>query len=293
MHITRAGVGDPPVFFVHGLACDGRDWRAQARALTPRMTVATCDLPGHGLSPGTPPECTIEAYGTAVARAVAALDGPPAILVGHSMGCRVVLAAHRARPRIVAGLVLVDGSRIGAGDPAAAGQSMADELVGDGYLRFMRDFFESMFVPSSDPATRRAIVDRALRFPAELGRPLLTDLARWDAGEVEAALDAVDVPLLAIQSTTMDTARERVSLAPGMPSPWLDLVSSRVPRARQAILPGSSHFPQIELADDVTALITDFAAAVQLRDWTPVCRSEGGHRVVRIDDRDDHSPSAS
>lgn len=81
------------------------------------------------------------------------------------MGCRVVLAANRARPDAVAGLVLVDGSRIGAGDTEAAGQSMADELIGHGYLRFMRNFFESMFVPSSDPAIRRAIVDRALCFP--------------------------------------------------------------------------------------------------------------------------------
>ncbi|BBZ58870.1 alpha/beta fold hydrolase [Mycolicibacterium monacense] len=263
MHITRVGTGDPPLFFVHGLACDGTDWRAQVRTLKPTMTVVTCDLPGHGLSPGTPAECTIEAYGTAVAQALAALDVPPAVLVGHSMGCRVVLAASRRRPQAVAGLVLVDGSRIGAGDSEAAGQSMADELVGDGYLRFMRSFFESMFVPSSDPAIRQAIVDRALRFPAALGRPLLTDLARWDAGDVEGALDAVDVPLLAIQSTTMDTARERVSLAPGVASPWLDLVGSHVPRSRQAILPGSSHFPQIELADEVTALIGDFAVAVK------------------------------
>ncbi|ULE31338.1 alpha/beta fold hydrolase [Mycobacterium sp. IDR2000157661] len=261
MHITRLGTGVPPVFFVHGLACDGTDWRAQVETLSARTTVVTCDLPGHGLSPGTPAECTIEAYGIAVADALASLEVAPAIVVGHSMGCRVVLAASRARPDAVAGLVLVDGSRIGAGDPDAAGQSMADELVGDGYLRFMRSFFESMFVPSSDPLVRQTIIDRALRFPAVLGRPLLTDLARWDAGEVEAVLDAVDVPLLAIQSTTMDTARERVSLSPGVMSVWLDLVGIHVPHARSAILPGTSHFPQIERADEVTMLIADFVAA--------------------------------
>jgi len=183
---------------------------------------------------------------------------PPVILVGHSMGCRVVLAANRARPEAVAGLVLVDGSRIGAGDPEAAGQAMADEVVGDGYLRFMRQFFESMFVPSSDPAIARAIIDRALRFPADLGRPLLRNLAGWDAGEVEAALDAVDVPVLAIQSTTMDTARERVSLTTGLSSPWIDLVRAHVPRAALEMLAGTSHFPQIERADDVNAAIAQF-----------------------------------
>jgi pimeloyl-ACP methyl ester carboxylesterase len=128
----------------------------------------------------------------------------------------------------------------------------------------MRQFFESMFVPSSDPVLAQAIIDRALRFPADLGRPLLANLATWDAATVEGALDAVDVPVLAIQSTTMDTARERVSLTTGLISPWIDLVRGHVPQASVAILPGTSHFPQIERADDVTALITEFALNEQL-----------------------------
>jgi len=259
MHVTRAGNGGPPLFFVHGLACDATDWRAQVDAFSPRTTVAACDLPGHGASPAVPADCTIEAYGRAVADTLTELSVPPAILVGHSMGCRVVLAATRARPEAVAGLVLVDGSRIGAGDPEAAGQAMADELVGDGYLRFMRQFFGSMFVPSSDRELAQAVIDRALRFPADLGRPLLRNLAGWDAGEVEAALDAVDVPVLAIQSTTMDTARERVSLTAGLSSPWIDLVRAHLPGAVVEIVPGTSHFPQIERADDVNAAIAKFA----------------------------------
>lgn len=259
MHVTRAGSGGPPLFFVHGLACDATDWRAQVDAFAPRTTVLTCDLPGHGSSPGIPAECTIEAYGTAVAQVLAELDLPPAILVGHSMGCRVVLAASRARPDAVAGLVLVDGSRIGAGDPVAAGAAMADEVAGDGYRRFMLDFFKSMFVPSSDPVVVQAIIDRAMRFPADLGRPLLENLATWDAAEVESALGAVDVPVLAIQSTTMDTARERVSLTTGLTSPWIDLLHAHIPQAGVAILAGTSHYPQIERSGEVNALITEFA----------------------------------
>lgn len=140
-----------------GWPATGRGWRAQVWTLKPSMTVVMCDLPGHGLSRGTPAECTTEAYGTAVAQNLAALDAPPAILVGHSMGCRVVLAQTRTRPQAVAGLVLVDGSRIGAADPVATGQPKADDLVGDGYLRFMRSFFESMF------AYRRVILQSGRR----------------------------------------------------------------------------------------------------------------------------------
>jgi pimeloyl-ACP methyl ester carboxylesterase len=160
-------------------------------------------------------------------------------------------------------LVLVDGSRIGAGDPVAAERAMADEVAGDGYPRFMRQFFESMFFRSSDPAVAKAIVDRALRLPAAVGRPLITNLAGWDAGQVESALDAVGVPLLAIQSTTMDATRTRVSLSPGQSSGWIDLIRAHVPQAAVAILLGTDHYPQIARADEVTALIASFASLRQ------------------------------
>ena len=47
----------------------------------------------------------------------------------------------------------------------------------------------------------------------------MTNLAGWDAREAENALDSIRVPLLAIQSTTLDTARKRVSLEPGLSHP--------------------------------------------------------------------------
>lgn len=249
----------PPLVFVHGFACDRTDWRIQVDSLAAGTTVVEYELPGHGSTPGTPADCTIKAYGAGLARALTELELPPAILVGHSMGCRVVLEANRCQPDNVAGLVLVDGSRIAQGDPLVARRAMADQLDGDGYQRFVREFFESMFFPSSDPALTKAICDRAMRMPAAVGRALMTDIAGWDAGEVEAALDTVAVTLLVIQSTTMDTALKRVPLTPGQSSPWIDLVRTHVPGAAVTVLTGPGHFPQIELADEVTALIAGFA----------------------------------
>lgn len=257
MRMARFGSGDPALVFVHGLACDGTDWAAQVTSLASRSTVVVCELPGHGSSPGTPAQCSIEAYGAALARGVADLGVGPAILVGHSMGCRVVLQACRVEPTAVSGLVLLDGSRIADGDPQLAERAMADELAGDGYRSFMRRFFESMLV--SDPVLAESITARGLRLPPELGRGLVSGLAGWDAGEVPGALDAVGVPMLAIQATTMDTSRQRVSMSAGRRSPWLDLIRAHVPGAEVAVLTGSGHFPQIEKADDVSALIADFA----------------------------------
>jgi pimeloyl-ACP methyl ester carboxylesterase len=47
--------------------------------------------------------------GADVAEVMQALAPPPAVLVGHSMGCRVVVEAVMQATDRVAGVVLVDG----------------------------------------------------------------------------------------------------------------------------------------------------------------------------------------
>lgn len=258
MRTTMTGTGGPPIVFVHGFACDPTDWSAQTASFEPRTTVVTCELPGHSAELGSGADFAVDAFGAEIVRALSSLNLPPATLVGHSMGCRFVLEANRIAPDMAAGLVLVDGSSIGSGDSAAAEAAMSNLLAGDRYRPFVRRFFESMFVPTSDPALAHRIVERALLLPGTAGRALLVDTARWDASSAAAALDSVRVPLLAIQSTTMNGAHERVSLAPGMASPWLDLVGAHVPSGRIVILPGTGHFAQIERAAEVTEVITQF-----------------------------------
>src|SRR5215208_482869 len=80
MRTTRTGTGGPALVFIHGFACDGTDWRAQVDSLETRTTVVVCELPGHGLTPGTPADCTIEAYGAGLARALTELELAPTIL---------------------------------------------------------------------------------------------------------------------------------------------------------------------------------------------------------------------
>src|SRR3954465_15117593 len=110
MHFLRSGRGAPPLVFVHGFACSHDDWRLQIESFRESNEVLACDLRGHGLTPGRPHECSIEHYGGDVAPLVTHFELEPAVLIGHSMGCRVVLEAARllaaSEPRRVAGLVL-------------------------------------------------------------------------------------------------------------------------------------------------------------------------------------------
>jgi len=261
LHYLRTGAGAPTLVFVHGFCCSQDDWSLQVDSLKRAFEVVTCDLRGHGLTPGEPFESSIEHFGGDVAALLASLDLEGTVLTGHSMGCRVVLEAARLAPERVAGIVLIDGSRLGSGDPDAAEAAARAAIEKAGYRAFAENLFRQMFFSPSPLA--EAIVARALRRPDAMGASLWPRMARWDAAEGDAALRAVRCPLMAIQSTTRDPATlRRAPLKAGESSPWLDIVRRNVPRARIEILPGLGHFPQLEAPAAVNRLIGDFVGAI-------------------------------
>ena len=254
MHFVQYGSGAPALVFVHGFCCTHEDWRAQLDHFQRTHEVVACDLRAHGRTPGRPHECSIEHYGGDVAALVNNLDLARAVLVGHSMGCRVVLEAARLIPDKIAGLVLVDGSRNATSDPEgaeAAARAAIDQL---GYAAFAERLFRQMFFAPS--AQAEAIVARAVQSSGEFGPHLWPRITRWDANSMDTAFDALRAPVLAIQSTTRNAQLQRAPLKRGDSSPWIDYLRSR--GARVEIVPDTGHFTQLEAPDTVNRLIADF-----------------------------------
>ncbi|MGQ0544992.1 MAG: alpha/beta fold hydrolase [Betaproteobacteria bacterium] len=255
----RQGRGGPPLVFVHGFACSHEDWRFQLEEIGKRHEVVACDLRGHGLTPGRAEECSIEHYGGDVAALVMNLELSGAVLVGHSMGCRVVLEANRLAPERIAGLVLVDGSRLASGDPQAAESAARAAIAKAGYAAFAEDLFRQMFFRPSPEAD--AIVARAVRTSAGLGPELWPRMARWDAATFDAALAAVRAPLLAIQSTMRNAAGRRVPMRPGETSSYTELLCAR--GARVEIVPDTGHFTMLQAPAAVNRLIGELCEALK------------------------------
>jgi pimeloyl-ACP methyl ester carboxylesterase len=241
---------------VHGFACSLEDWQAQLDHFKNTQRVVACDLRAHGATPGRAAECSIEHYGGDVAALLNHLDLRGSVLVGHSMGTRVVLEAARIDPERVAGLVLIDGSRQGSGDPDAAQGAMEATIRAIGFPAFRENAFRQMFFKWSSAA--EALLERSKKLDPEAGRALWTRMVRWDAAHLDAALAAVRCPLLAIQSTFINAERKRLPLQAGQSTPYLDLIRNKVPGARIEVLPGIGHFAQIEAADEVNRLVSDF-----------------------------------
>ena len=258
MHYVRAGSGKPPLVFVHGFACSHDDWGLQFDFFKKTHEVVACDLRGHGQTPGRPQECTIENFGGDVAALLNVLDLEKPILIGHSMGCRVVLEAASLAPDRIGGLVLIDGSRTGSGDPAMAEAAARSAVEKAGYPAFAEALFRQMFFAPS--ALAEAIVVRALKQSMGFGPLLWPAMARWDAAKMDAALASVKAPVLVIQSTTRNPELKRSMLKAGETTPYLDLLRKGLNSARIEVVPDVGHFTQLEAAERVNRLISGFAA---------------------------------
>jgi pimeloyl-ACP methyl ester carboxylesterase len=247
---------------VHGFACAHDDWDAQVAHLAPHHQTVVVDLRGHGKSGGSPDDCSIENHAADVVEVVRSLALRPAVLVGHSMGCRVVIEAALQAPDRVSGVVLVDGSQFASAMADVLRQAFASP---DGFVPLAERMFRDMFTAKSDAARAAAVIERAMRMPRKIGETMLLDLPRYDANHLTTNLAALRVPVLAIQATYANEQRQRRSLDEGETTPFLEMLRSSVPSLRTEIIADSGHFPQIDEPAQVNALLEGFIASLPAR----------------------------
>ena len=254
----------PAFLFVHGFGCDRENWGPQIEALSATFEVITLDLPGHGRSP-LPEIHNLSSLASAVVDVKEAC-GRPLILVGHSMGCRIVLESLRLSPSGVVGVAFLDGSAIGREHAARLLQLLADRLRTHGLRASMQANVEQMFTPESPAALREAAVVTALRLDPVFAENILMDMARWDAVEALEPLAASGMPVLAIQSTTLDANMRRRSLQVGETSPWGDLVRKSIADARIRNVAGVGHFVHLDASEVVNDELATFGQRLSIDD---------------------------
>jgi pimeloyl-ACP methyl ester carboxylesterase len=259
IHHVVTGNAHPPIVFVHGFACGHTDWDAQVAHLSPRYRCVAVDLRGHGASPGSAADCSIERYGADIAELMRALNLPPAVIVGHSLGCRVVVEAALQAPEHTKALILVDGSQFAAAMGPVLRVAFAQP---NGFATMARGLFTDMFTAKSDPTIAQAVVDRALRLPRQVGEKMLTDLQRYDEHRLTASLRSLHVPVMAIQTTFSNEKRARSSMKKGQTSSYLDMLRGAVPGARTEIIEDTGHFPQLDEPAQTNAPMDRFMASI-------------------------------
>lgn len=116
IHILDVEVSPPPtepqplpLVFVHGMACSADLWTTQLKHTAHTRRAIAIDLRGHGTS--TPPEdgdysptsCAADLFSV-----LDTLDLDQIILVGHSYGSCVAIAAAATQPQRITQLILID-----------------------------------------------------------------------------------------------------------------------------------------------------------------------------------------
>ena len=109
---TRTGEGPRPLVLLHGFLGSSRNVATLARQLAdgdPTLSVFALDLPGHGTSPALPAGADLAVLARDVLATARYLGGDtPSIVVGHSLGGRVALAACLLEPEAIAHVSLLD-----------------------------------------------------------------------------------------------------------------------------------------------------------------------------------------
>ena len=112
MRSRTGGPSGARVFLCDGVLCDGFIWKYLWDDLASVASLTHWHYRGHGRSalPADPDRIDIAAHADDLWTVRRYEDDPPCVLIGHSMGCQVLLEGYRAHPEKVLGLVLICGS---------------------------------------------------------------------------------------------------------------------------------------------------------------------------------------
>lgn len=238
-----------------GILCDGYIWRYLRDDATRFGDVVHWNYRGHGRSgpPAVDENVHVRDHAADLVRVREHVGGARHLLIGHSMGCQVVLEGYRQRPEGVAGLVLLCGSygrvteTFHGNDLLARVLPFAIESVvkRPGLARALWSRLPAKL--AAEIVMRSGEVDAASIRPADL-MPYLEHMTHVDlpmflrmlraAGEHSAAdlLEAIDVPVLVV-------AGDRDSFTP---SALAVEMAQRIPRATFVMLEGGTHVAPLE-----------------------------------------------
>ncbi len=200
------GSGEPTLVFVHGWSCDGRYWREQVPHFAAEHRVIAIDLAGHGHSGLARESYSMAAFGEDVRAVVAAEGAGQVILIGHSMGGPVSVAAARRMPEQVIGIVGVDTFQATFVDLSA---EQAEGIIAPLRADFAGgavEFVRSMFVDATDAALRDWVVADMAAAPPHVALSAMEELF-GDAvsGDARTAATALEVPIVAINADLYPT----------------------------------------------------------------------------------------
>ncbi len=249
---TDVGEGSP-VVLVHGFASSLDTWGALVPELSKKHRVVALDLKGFGWSDRPEGDYSPRAQAELVMKLAASRGIDTFMLVGHSFGASVVLAATLAHPEKVTKIALYDAFVYEEQIPTFFHWAKADglgEALFSLYYKERADermrlaFYDPKFVTEPLVESVEAQLDRPGTVAAALGTVRAMRYA-----EVESQYKKVQVPALLLWGRE-DTV---TTLAYG------ERLAADLPKSRLVVYPRCGHFPMIEARVASNAELVAFA----------------------------------
>ncbi len=274
----------PPMVLCDGVGCDGYVWPYVMDHFEESFTIIRWHYRGHGNSdePADPEALTIghmcqDMHGILEHLRQNGTIDAPTMLVGHSMGCQVILEYAHRYPAEVRGLVPICGSY---GRPLDTFQESSDGRAGISPIKI---FIEKMIqLVESHPDLVNAVWTMGFNSPlswplasrtevnAELVRrvefmPYLRHMGRIKAQTflrtlrhaaehtTEEYLDNLDVPSLVVAAKNDRFTPMRLS----------EEMSQRLPDASLVVLPEGTHTAPLEQPELLIEFMEDFIASLK------------------------------
>ncbi|MEP2024958.1 MAG: alpha/beta hydrolase [Reichenbachiella sp.] len=198
-----AGQGEITLLFVHGWNINKSYWSFQQDRFDDDYQVIAMDLPGFGESVNLSGEYSIASYANDIKVLINQLDLKQVVLIGHSMGGRIILEAAQQNDKVIA-LIGVDNFK-------EVGQILTEDLraEADGFVDWLKSDFasnSSMYVDNylihqdTDSLIRSRIVHDYKMANPESAIAAIDSYLSYDHSEVDR-LSSLQIPIFLISSS--------------------------------------------------------------------------------------------
>ena len=248
---SEAGQGTP-VVLLHGFPLNGAIWHEQQKQLSDRFRVITPDLRGHGRSPAPSGIYEMDLLARDVLTLLDALLIKKAIIMGHSMGGYVALAAWKLAPDRFLALGLIDSQTGADSEEGRQGcYKMAENVTAKG-SKFVADAMRPKLFAANLPAgapiieqVRQMIVNTP---SAGIIGSLQGMAVRPDSSEM---LPKISVPVLILTGD-----KDQI-----IPLKKAKAMAATIPTATLSIVENAGHMPMLEQPEATTRSLSDFLSA--------------------------------
>jgi pimeloyl-ACP methyl ester carboxylesterase len=246
LYYEREGSGSE-LIFVPGWCCDHTFFAPQFDYFKGRHAVTTLALRGCGSSDSSPDGYDIPSLADDVASFCTGVGIEQPVVVGHSLGGMIAIELGARHPSLPHALVALDPGPVHSTDVAnRLYLGFAEQLAGPAGEDVRRAWVVGGVGPTADDEVRKKIIDTMCSVPLPIASAVIEGVAMWNGVAAMAMCNAPLLVLLSRPGGSNDPSRLQVLK----------------PDTHFGMTVGAGHFHQLEVPDQVNAMIERFLDVV-------------------------------